>query len=144
MLTPKKQKFRKSFRLRGKRKNAAANGRVATSGFQIAFGTFGIKATTGGEVNSREIEAARRAMTRKIKRGGKVWIRVFPHKPVSKKGAEVPMGSGKGSVDYFVFDVLPGKVLFEMEGVSRELAREALRLAGSKISVRTKFIEKEH
>jgi large subunit ribosomal protein L16 len=82
-------------------------------------------------------------MTRKIKRGGKVWIRVFPHKPITQKGAEVPMGSGKGSVDHFVFDVSPGKVLFEMEGVSEELAREALRLAGSKLSVRTKFIQKD-
>ena len=136
MLTPKKQKFRKAFRDRSQHRS------LATSGHTVAFGTFALRAVEAGEISSRQIEAARRAMTRRVKRGGKIWIRVFPHLPVTAKSAEVPMGSGKGSVDRFVFRVLPGKIIFEMEGVDCETAKDAMRLAGHKLSVKTKFVEK--
>jgi large subunit ribosomal protein L16 len=138
MLIPKKQKFRKAFRKRSSLKGKA------TSGHKVAFGTYGLKATTAGEVTSRQIESARRAMTRYTKRGGKIWIRIFPHLPVTQKSAEVPMGSGKGSVEFYISPVLPGRVLFEIEGVSEEIAKEAFRLASHKLPVLTKFIEKTH
>ena len=135
MLMPKKMKFRKQQRnpQYGKAKR----------GFSLAFGKFGIKAMTAGRLSAREIEAARRAMTRYIKRGGEVWIRVFPDKPITMKSAEVPMGSGKGAVDHFAAVIKPGRILFEMDGVTREVAKEAMRLAEHKISVQTKFVSRE-
>lgn len=138
MLIPKKLKYRKVHR-----KRSALNGK-ATSGYTVAFGTYGLKAQAAGEITSRQIEAARRAITRHIKRGGKVWIRIFPHKPITNKAAEVPMGGGKGSVEFYASTVLPGRILFEMEGVTEALAREALGLAGSKLPIKTKFVEKLH
>lgn len=134
MLLHKKQKYRKSHRLRGSFKG------VAQKGNRIAFGSYGLKSQSTREVTSRQIEAARRAMTRYIKRGGKIWIRVFPHKPVSQKAAEVPMGSGKGAVEKYVAMVKPGTIIFEMEGVDEATAREAMRLAAHKLPVKTKFI----
>lgn len=134
MLQPKKQKYRRVHRTRGCLKG------VAQSGTHVSFGMFGLKAQTAGELTSRQIEAARRAMTRYIKRGGKIWIRIFPHTPITRKPSEVPMGSGKGSVEFYVSRVKAGKVLFEMEGVSEDIAREAFRLADSKLPVKTKFI----
>ena len=106
---------------------------------RVSFGTFALKATTRGRVTARQIEAARRAMTRHIKRGGKIWIRVFPDKPITKKPLEVRQGKGKGSIEYWVALVQPGRILFEMEGVSEELAREAFRLAAAKLPVKTTF-----
>ena len=116
---------------------------VATRTVEISYGQFGLKAMTSAWVSSRQIEAARRAMTRYIKRGGKVWIRVFPHKPVTSKGSQTTMGSGKGAPDHFVAVVRPGTVLFEMEGVTREIAEEAMRLASYKLPVKTKFVAKD-
>ena len=136
MLIPKRTKYRKVHRGRGKLKGNA------TSGFELAFGTFGLKAMTRGEITSRQIEAARRAMTRYVKRTGKVWIRIFPHKAITRKAAEVPMGSGKGSVEFYVFATKPGKILFEMEGVDEATAREALRLAAHKLPLKCKFVQK--
>jgi len=135
MFGPKKTKFRKSFRLRG------GNYGVATKGTRPAFGAFVLKAIEGGEVSARQIEAARRAMTREIKRGGKVWIRIFPHKPITQKAAEVPMGSGKGSLDHYVAVIRAGTVLFEMDGVDASLAKEAMRLASQKLPLKCKFID---
>lgn len=137
MLIPKKVKHRKwhKGRARGKR--------LATSKITLAFGSFGIKAMTGTWLTSRQIEAARRAMTRAIKRGGKVWIRVFPDKPVTSKGSEMPMGKGKGAVDHYVVVVRPGTVLFEIGGVDEELARKALTLAMHKLPVKSKIISRE-
>lgn len=112
----------------------------ATRGAQLAFGSVGLKTLDAAEITSRQIEAARRAMARSLKRGGKIWIRIFPHKPITKKGAEVPMGSGKGSVEYYVATVKPGNILFELDGLTHEAAREALRLASHKLPVRTKVI----
>lgn len=134
MLQPKKQKHRKIFRARG-----CTDG-VSTRGTRVSFGTYGLKAQSSGEISSRQIEAARRSMTRYIKRGGKIWITIFPHKVLTRKSAEVPMGSGKGAPDHYVAVVRPGRILFEMEGVSEEIAREAMRLAGNKLSVKCKFI----
>lgn len=133
---PKKVKHRKIHRggeVRG----------IATKGTEVSFGSFGLKATTGGLISARQIEAARRAMTRYIKRGGKIWIRIFPDKPMTKKGDETPMGKGKGSVDHFVAKVKQGRMLFEMDGVAVDLAKEAMRLASHKLSVKSKFVEKE-
>ena len=135
MLSPKKLKYRKP-----QRGTMAGN---ANRGITVAFGDYGLKAMTRGWVSAREIEAARRAMTRHIKRGGQVWIRAFPQKPITNHGSEAVMGSGKGAVDFFVCVVRPGQILFEMSGVSEELAREAMRLADHKLSVQTKFIIKE-
>lgn len=137
MLIPKKVKHRKwhKGRARGKR--------VATTKTTIAFGSFGLKATTGAWVTSRQIEAARRAMTRAIKRGGKIWIRIFPDKPITTKGSEMPMGKGKGAVDHFVAVVRPGTVMFEMGGISEELAHRALALAAYKLPMKTKVIDRE-
>lgn len=112
---------------------------LALRGNEVSFGTFGLKATTRGEITARQIEAARRAMTRHIKRGGKIWIRIFPDLPRSKKPLEVRQGKGKGSIEYWVALIQPGKVLFEMEGVSEELAREAFKLAAAKLPVKTTF-----
>lgn len=134
MLLPKKQKYRKSFRQRGGLEG------VAHKGNRVAFGTYGLKAMSTCEITSRQIESARRAITHHVKRGGKIWIRVFPHMPMTKKPAEVRMGSGKGSVDHYVARVKTGAILFEMDGVDVATAREALRLAGHKLPIKTKFI----
>lgn len=134
MLAPKKQKHRKEFRGR------SATSGLAYRGSTVSFGTYGLKAQTRGEVTSRQIEAARRAMTRYVKRGGKIWIPVFPHKPITRKASEVPMGSGKGAPDHFIVTVKPGRILFEMEGVEEEIAREAMRLAAHKLPVQCKFV----
>ncbi|MBU1018365.1 MAG: 50S ribosomal protein L16 [Patescibacteria group bacterium] len=134
MLLPKKQKYRKSHRLRGSFQGKSKGNT------KIAFGSYALKAQSLHEVTSRQIEAARRAMTRYVKRGGKIWIRVFPHKPVTQKAAEVPMGSGKGNVEKYVTMVKPGAIIFEMEGVEESVAREAMRLASHKLPVKTKFI----
>lgn len=135
MLMPKKMKHRKQ--QRGKR------GGVETRGTTLSFGEFGIKTLECGWVTARQIESARRAMTRHIKRGGEVWIRIFPDKPVTTTSAETPMGSGKGTLDHFVAVVKPGRILFEMGGVAPELAKEAMRLASHKLAVKTTFVRKE-
>jgi len=135
MLMPKRVKYRKM--QRGRIKGLAQRGN------QITFGSYALQATDRDFLTSRQIEAARRAIVRYIRRGGKVWIRVFPDKPVTKRAAETRMGSGKGSVDHWVAPVRPGRVLFEMAGVREELAREALRLAAQKLPVRTQFIKRE-
>ncbi len=134
MLQPKRSKFRKQFK--GKNRG------LATSGHKVSFGEFGLKATTRGRLTAREIEAARRAMTRYVKRGGKVWIRIFPDVPVTKKPLEVRMGNGKGNVEYWVAKVQPGSLLYEMEGITEDVAREAFRLAASKLSVQTAFVNR--
>ncbi|MCX6810819.1 MAG: 50S ribosomal protein L16 [Candidatus Berkelbacteria bacterium] len=135
MLLPKKMKHRKQHR--GKLPGNA------TRGFEINFGSYAIKTLERGWISARQIEAARRAMTRYIKRGGQIWIRIFPDKPVTLTSAETPMGSGKGAVDHFVATVKPGTILFEMDGVAPEVAKEAMRLAAYKLSVKTKFLVKE-
>lgn len=132
MLQPKRTKFRKMFK--GKNRG------LAQSGNRVSFGEFGLKAAERGRVSARQIEAARRAMTRHIKRGGKIWIRIFPDVPISSKPLEVRMGKGKGNVDYWVSKVQPGSVLYEMEGVSEELAREAFKLAAAKLPIKTVFV----
>tara|TARA_B100000212_G_scaffold336222_1_gene309276 strand:+ start:370 stop:783 length:414 start_codon:yes stop_codon:yes gene_type:complete len=134
MLQPKKTKYRKQQKgkLRG----------FATSGAKVSFGEYGLKALTRGRVTARQIEAARRAMTRHIKRGGKVWIRIFPDVPITKKPVEVRMGKGKGNVEYWVAKIQPGKVLYEMEGVTEEVAREAFRLAAAKLPILTSFVNR--
>lgn len=134
MLSPKKMKFRKRFKvdLKGKSKGGTA----------LAFGEYGIMATGTGRITSRQIEAARIAMTRHIKRGGKVWIKIFPDVPVTKKPAEVRMGKGKGSVDHYIANVKPGRILYEMSGVSPEIAKGALELAASKLPITTRLIFK--
>ena len=113
---------------------------LAMSGNKVSFGEYGLKATGRGRLTARQIESARRAMTRHVKRGGQIWIRVFPDKPISKKPLEVRQGKGKGSVEYWVAQIQPGRMLYEMEGVSEELAREAFRLAAAKLPVRTVFV----
>jgi len=135
MLMPKRVKRRKV--MRGRMKGKAQRGNF------LAYGDYGLVATTPGWVTSQQIEAARIAMTRFIKRGGQVWIKIFPDKPVTAKPAETRMGSGKGSPEYWVSVVKPGRVLFEMNGVSEDIAREALRLASHKLPIKTKFIKKE-
>ena len=132
MLSPNRLKYRKVQKGR--------NRGLATRGNKVSFGEFGLKSVARGRMTARQIEAARRAMTRHIKRGGRVWIRVFPDKPISKKPAEVRMGGGKGSPEYFVAEIQPGKMLYEMDGVSEELAREAFRLAAAKLPFRTSFV----
>jgi large subunit ribosomal protein L16 len=131
MLQPKRTKYRKQFKGR--------NRGVATRGNRVSFGEFGLKATVTGRITARQIEAARRAMSRHVKRGGKIWIRIFPDKPISKKPLEVRMGSGKGNVEYWVALVQPGRVMFEIEGVTEDVAREALKLAAAKLPVKTAF-----
>ena len=135
MLLPKKTKYRKQMK-------GTLNG-VASRGAEIAFGQYGLKAEEAERITSRQIEAARRAMTRYVKRGGKIWIRIFPDTPITKKPAEVRMGSGKGSVDHYAAKVRPGRVMFEMDGVTEEIAREAMRLAGHKLPIKTRFIVRE-
>lgn len=135
MLQPKKTKFRKQQKGR--------NRGVATRGNRVSFGEYGLKATTRGRLTAREIEAARRALTHYIKRGGRVWIRIFPDKPVSKKPLEVRMGKGKGNVEFWVALIKPGAVLYEMEGVREDQAREAFRLAAAKLSVQTAFVTRQ-
>ncbi len=134
MLQPKRTKFRKQQKSR--------NRGLAQSGNKVSFGEFALKATTRGQITARQIEAARRAITRHVKRGGKLWIRVFPDVPITKKPIEVRMGKGKGNVEYWVAKIQPGRVLYEMEGVSEELAREAFRLAAAKLPVRTTFVNR--
>ena len=131
MLQPTRQKFRKQHKGR--------NRGIATTGNKVSFGEFGLKAVGRGRITARQIEAARRVMTRHIKRGGRIWIRIFPDKPISKKPAEVRMGKGKGSVEYYVAEIQPGKMLYEMDGVSEELAKEAFRLAAAKLPLLTTF-----
>ena len=135
MLMPKRVKYRKM--MRGRLKGKAQRGN------QIAFGTYGLQAVDSHYVTSRQIEAARRAIVRYLRRGGKVWIRIFPDKPVTMRAAETRMGSGKGNVDHYVAPVRPGRVMFELAGVSEEVAREAFRLASHKLPMRTQFIERE-
>jgi large subunit ribosomal protein L16 len=135
MLVPNRTKFRKV-------RKGRVNG-PATSGNYIAFGEFALQAQGHERITSRQIESARQAMTRYIKRGGKIWIRIFPHLPVTKKPQEVKMGSGKGNPEYFAAAVKPGTIMFEMQGVTEEIAREAMRLAAHKLPVKTKFLVKE-
>lgn len=137
MLQPKKIKHAKMMRNRGSLKG------TATRGHRLAFGSFGLKTLDRGELSARQIEAARRAITHHTKREGKVWIRIFPDKPLTRKAAEVPMGSGKGSVELWVAPVKPGRIIFEVDGLSEKVAREAFRRAGAKLPVRCKFVSNE-
>lgn len=134
MLQPKRTKYRKQFkgRIRG----------LATRGAKVSFGEFGLKALEPGRITARQIEAARRVITRHMKRGGKVFIRIFPDKPITKKPLEVRMGSGKGPVEYWVAPIQPGKVMFEIEGVTEETAKEALHLAAAKLPIKTIFVNR--
>ncbi len=134
MLQPKKTKFRKQ--QKGRNRGLALNGN------KVSFGDFGLKAVGRGRLTARQIEAARRAMTRHVKRGGKIWIRVFPDVPVTKKPLEVRQGKGKGNVEYWVAKIQPGKMLYEMEGVTEELAREAFKLASAKLPIKTVFVNR--
>ena len=136
MLLPKKVKHRKW--QKGKSKSRM----VETRGLELSYGSFGLQALEGVWINSRQIEAARKAITHFIKRGGKVWIRVFPDKPITKQPPEVTLGGGKGAVDHYVFPVKPGRILFEMDGVKEEVAKEALRRAGHKLPMKTRVISK--
>jgi len=135
MLAPKKMKYRKAFkgRIHG----------VASSGHYLSYGTFGLKATSPERLTARQIEAARRAITRHLKRQGRLWIRIFPDVPVSKKPLEVRMGSGKGSPEYYVARVKPGKIMFELDGVPRQLAEEAFELAAAKLPIKTRFVARD-
>ena len=135
MLQPKRTKFRKQMKGR--------NRGLAHRGSSVSFGEFGLKATERGRLTARQIEAARRAMTRHIKRGGKIWIRVFPDKPITKKPLEVRQGKGKGNVEYWVYQIQPGRILYEMEGVSEEVAREAFQLAAAKLPFPTTFVSRQ-
>lgn len=134
MMQPKRTKFRKQQKGR--------NRGLAQRGSKVSFGEFGLKATDRGRLTDRQIEAARRAMTRHVKRGGKIWIRVFPDKPITQKPLEVRQGKGKGNVEYWVCQIQPGKVLYEMEGVSEEMAREAFALAAAKLPITTTFVRR--
>jgi large subunit ribosomal protein L16 len=134
MLQPKRTKFRKQQKGR--------NRGLAQVGNSVSFGEYGLKATSRGFVTARQIEAARRAITRYVKRGGKLWIRVFPDKPVTKKPVEVRMGKGKGNVEYWVAPIQPGRVMYEIQGVTEEQAREAFRLASAKLAVTTSFVKR--
>lgn len=134
MLQPKRTKFRKQQKGR--------NRGLAQRGSKVSFGEYGLKAAARGRITARQIEAARRAMTRHIKRGGKIWIRVFPDKPITEKPLEVRQGKGKGNVEYWVAQIQPGKVLYEMEGVSEEIAREAFALAAAKLPLSTTFVKR--
>ena len=135
MLQPKKTKFRKMQKGRNKG--------IATSGNTVAFGSIGMRALDNARITARQIEAARRAMTRHIKRGGKIWIRIFPDKPITKKPLEVRQGKGKGNVEYWVAQIQPGKVLYEMSGVEESLAQEAFKLAAAKLPISTKFVSRQ-
>ncbi len=136
MLMPKKVKHRKIHR-------GGWSGSPATSGDKVSFGSFGLKAVEEGLISARQIEAARRAMTHSIQRGGKIWIRIFPDKPMTKKGEQTPMGKGKGSVDHFVAKVRSGRMLFELDGIPKKAAEEAIRLASHKLAIKTRFIERQ-
>lgn len=136
LLMPRKVKHRKVQR-------GGWSGKPATSGTNVSFGSYGLKAMEEGLVSARQIESARRAMTRSVQRGGKVWIRVFPDKPMTKKGEQTPMGKGKGSVDHFVAKIQAGKILFELDGIPKAAAEEAMRLASHKLSIKTKFVVKQ-
>jgi len=135
MLQPKRTKFRKQHKGR--------NRGLANRGSSVSFGEYGLKATGRGRMTARQIEAARRAMTRHIKRGGKIWIRVFPDKPITKKPLEVRQGKGKGNVEYWVCQIQPGRMLYEMEGVTEEIAREAFALAAAKLPFQTQFVARQ-
>ena len=135
MLQPKRTKYRKQ--MKGKNRGLASRGST------VSFGEYGLKATGRGRITARQIEAARRAMTRHIKRGGKIWIRIFPDKPITKKPLEVRQGKGKGNVEYWVAQIQPGKVLYEMSGVEESLAQEALKLAAAKLPIGTKFVSRQ-
>ena len=135
MLQPKRTKFRKQQKGR--------NRGLAQRGNSVSFGEYGLKATARGRLTARQIEAARRAMTRYVKRGGKIWIRVFPDKPITKKPLEVRQGKGKGNVEYWVAQIQPGRVLYEMEGVAENVAREAFRLAAAKLPMATTFVSRQ-
>ena len=134
MLQPKRTKFRKVQKSR--------NRGVAIKGGRVSFGEYGIKATTRGQITARQIEAARRTITRHVKRGGKLWIRIFPDCPITEKPLEVRQGKGKGNVEYWVAKIQPGRVLYEIEGVDEEIAREAFKLAAAKLPVRTTFVSR--
>ena len=134
MFQPKRTKYRKQQKGRNRGK--------AMSGNRVSFGDFGLKATTRGRLTARQIEAARRAITRKVRRGAKIWIRIFPDKPVTKKPLEVRQGKGKGNVEYWVAQIQPGRMLYEIQGVDESLAREAFRLAAAKLSVQTAFVSR--
>jgi large subunit ribosomal protein L16 len=135
MLQPKRTKYRKQ--MKGRNRGLAQRGNT------VAFGEFGLKAIDRGRLTARQIEAARRAMTRYVKRGGKIWIRVFPDKPITQKPLEVRQGKGKGNVEYWVAQIQPGRVLYEMEGVTEEIAREAFRLAAAKLPLATTFVSRQ-
>ena len=135
MLQPARRKFRKEQKGRNKG--------IATRGNKVSFGDYGLKATGRGRLTARQIEAGRRAMTRHIKRGGRIWIRIFPDKPVSQKPAEVRMGNGKGNPEYWVAEIQPGKVLYEMDGVGEPMAKEAFRLAAAKLPIQTTFVVRQ-
>ena len=135
MLQPKKTKFRKQSKGR--------NRGLASVGNKVSFGEFGLKATTRGRISARQIEAARRTITRKVKRGGKLWIRIFPDKPITSKPLEVRQGKGKGNVEYWAAQIQPGRMIYEIEGVSEELAREAFTLASAKLPVKTTFVSRK-
>jgi large subunit ribosomal protein L16 len=132
MLQPKRTKYRKVFKAR--------NDGLSWNGAAVSFGEYGLKATSHGQLTARQIEAARRSISRYVKRGGKMWIRVFPDKPITKKPIEVRMGAGKGNVEYWVAQIAPGRVIYEIEGVDEATAREAFRLAAAKLSVQTTFV----
>lgn len=134
MLYPRKVKHRKWQRGRSKG--------IESRGTELTFGSFGLRALETRWLSSRQIEAARRTIIRYLKKGGKLWIRIFPAKPVTTKGVEVPMGGGKGSVDHYVFPIKPGRIIFELEGIKEDIAREAFRRAGDKLPIKTKFIKK--
>ncbi|MGD8417146.1 MAG: 50S ribosomal protein L16 [Pseudomonadales bacterium] len=134
MLQPKRTKFRKQHKGR--------NRGVAIRGGKVSFGEYGLKAVGRGRMTARQIEAGRRAMTRRVKRGGKIWIRVFPDKPITKKPLEVRQGKGKGGVEYWVCQIQPGRVLYEMEGVTEDVARDAFRLAAAKLPFKTQFVKR--
>ena len=135
MLQPKRTKYRKQ--MKGKNRG------LASQGNKVSFGEYGLKATDRGRITARQIEAARKAMTRHIRRGGKIWIRIFPDKPITKKPLEVRQGKGKGNVEYWVAQIQPGRILYEMSGVDENLAKEALTLAASKLPVSTKFVTRK-
>jgi len=135
MLQPKRTKYRKQ--MKGKNRG------LASQGNKVSFGEYGLKATDRGRITARQIEAARKAMTRHIRRGGKIWIRIFPDKPITKKPLEVRQGKGKGNVEYWVAQIQPGRVLYEMSGVDENLAKEALKLAAAKLPVNTKFVTRK-
>lgn len=137
MLLPKKVKHRKWHKGRSRKRQ------VETRGTHLSFGSFGLQALGSSRINSRQIEAARKAITHFTKRSGKVWIRIFPDKPITKRPPEVTMGGGKGAVDHYVFPVRPGRIMFELDGVDKEMAKEALRRAGNKLPIKTKVIIKD-